>query len=221
KNLLLFFVLFLISRYSFALVDYTEVESTTTRPIKKLPPPSQSVSASAPSASVRQNSAPSGMFELSANYGVIDAEVGEQSGKLNVTTFKAHFETNYNIWLDAQWSMASFDAFNSIATGSSQKGNPQILLGINWMEFGGGGDRGAIDFIGGVNLSQNNSAFATSRTDKVVGVETSKRFGQFALGLGYHLWLTGNAKNQEQEEVAIGNIQRLSATMGWMVSPDK
>src|SRR5690606_10520676 len=37
-------------------------------------------------------------------------------------------------------------------------------------------------------------------------------------GLGYKVWLTGTPSNSE--EVTIGNVQRLSATLGWMVSPD-
>lgn len=217
KNIFLFFILFLISRYSFALVDYTETSETPPAPIRKLTPSGQTVSAPVKN-TIRQNSAPSGMFELSARYGSIDAEVGERSGKLNVTSFDAHFETSYNIWLDASWSMASFDAHSNIATGSSQKGNPKLLLGVTWLEFGGGAERATIDFVAGANLGQKNSVFATSRTDKIVGVETSKRFDSFVFGLGYRVWLTSAPKTSE--EIEIGNVQRLSASLGWMVSPD-
>lgn len=216
KNLLLFFVLFLISRYSFALVDYTESAPIAPAPVKRIAPPSQT--SMAQTSTVTHNSGPSGMFEVSANYGVLNAHVGDVSGKLNVTEFKAHFETNYNIWLDAAWAMASFDSSGQIAQGSSQKGNPQILLGVNWLEFGGAGDRATIDFLGGVNLAQKDSDFASSRLDKVVGVETTKRFSTFVFGLGYKVWLTGTPSNSE--EITIGNVQRLSASLGWMVSPD-
>lgn len=220
KNLLLFFALFLISRYSFALVDYTEETPQAPKAsnnIRRIAPPSSTVSASA-SSGVTQNYAPSGMFEIGAKYGQMDVEMGESAGKLNITRFDAHFETSYNIWLDASYSMASFDSAGNIGQGSSQKGNPHFLLGVNWLEFGGAGDRANIDFVAGANLGQNNSLFATSRTDKIFGVETAKRFNTFVFGLGYRVWLTDTPDNAE--ETNIGNVQRLSATLGWMVSPD-
>lgn len=218
KNLLLFFILFLISRYSFALVDYSEmVEAPASTPtqVKRIAPPSSSV---ASSSSVKRNSGPSGFFELSAKYGVMNAQLGDKSGKVNVTRFDGHFETPYNIWLDGSWSMGSFDSSSQLGEGSSQNGNPQVILGVNWLDYGGAGDRASVDFVGGVNISQKDSDFAASRTDKIVGVETAKRFSSFVFGLGYRLWMTGNASNSE--ELQIGNIQRLSASLGWMVSPD-
>ena len=219
KNLLLFFTLFLISKYSFALVDYTESydapPAQTKTQVKRIAPAATSV---ASSNNVVSRSGPSGMFEISADYGVIDAQVGDQSGKVNVTSFEAHFETSYNIWLNTQWAMGSFDETSSLGTGSSQKGNPQVILGVNWLEYGGAADRASMDFIGGVNIGQKDSNFATSRTDKIVGVETAKRFGTFVFGLGYRVWLTGNPSSDT--ELDIGNIQRLNASLGWMVSPD-
>ncbi len=216
KNLLLFFVLFLISRYSFALVDYTETESVKA-PAPRANTPTKTVSSNAPSR-IQQNYAPSGMFELAAKYGVLNAQVGELSGKVDVAQFHAHFETGYNIWLDANWALGSFNGEGSLGEGSSQKGNPQILLGVNWLELGAPAERAAVDFVAGVNLAQKNSYFATSRSDKVVGVDTTKRFSSFVFGLSYRLWLTGSAS--ASEELNIGNIQRLSASLGWRVSPD-
>lgn len=221
KNLLLFFTLFLISKYSFALVDYTESSpepAPAPTKIKRIAPPSSTNSSVASGSGMITRSGPSGVFELSANYGMIDAQVGDQSGKVNVTSFQGHFETSYNIWLDAAWSMGSFDSSSTIGEGSSQKGNPQVILGVNWLEFGGGADRASMDFIGGANIGQKNSGFATSRTDKIVGVETAKRFGTFVFGLGYRVWLTGSPS--QETELNIGNIQRLNASLGWMVSPD-
>src|SRR5690606_22183938 len=109
KNLLLFFVLFLISRYSFALVDYTEAEPV--RSTVREASATRTVTTRTPNR-VQQNYAPSGMFELAAKYGVMNAQVGEVSGKANVAQFAAHFETGYNIWLDASWAIASFDGKN-------------------------------------------------------------------------------------------------------------
>ncbi|MFX3675735.1 MAG: hypothetical protein ACN6I6_01735 [bacterium] len=218
KNLLLFFALFLISKYSFALVDYTEsVEAPAPAPtkIKRIAP---AASSSGQASMVRRNSGPSGMFELSAKYGVLDAEVGSKSGKVNVTRFDAHFETSYNIWLDASWALGSFDTSSNLGQGSSQNGNPQAIIGVNWIEFGGAGERASMDFVAGANFAQKDSDFATSRTDKIVGVETAKRFGPLVFGLGYRLWMTGSPGNAA--ELNIGNIQRLSASLGWMVSPD-
>ena len=54
--------------------------------------------------------------------------------------------------------------------------------------------------------------------DKVVGIQTSKRFHELALELGYELRLTGTPGREE--DLSIGNINKFSATVGWMVSPD-
>ena len=71
--------------------------------------------------------------------------------------------------------------------------------------------------VGGLSVGQKNSSFATERTDKIVGVSTAKRFYSFALGIGYEHRLTGTGGS---EEMIIGDITKLSASLGWVVSKD-
>ena len=53
----------------------------------------------------------------------------------------------------------------------------------------------------------SSSELASSRTDKIFGIESVKRFYTFALGLGYRLYMTGTP--EDDQEVDIGNIQKL------------
>ena len=93
-----------------------------------------------------------------------------------------------------------------------------MVLGLNWLEFGSGADSGNISFIFGYVMGQENSSFAHSRSDKIVGVETSKRFYDFALGLGYRFMMTGSPASEQ--EMDIGNIGQLIGSIGWMATPD-
>ncbi|MBY0416286.1 MAG: hypothetical protein K2Q18_19080, partial [Bdellovibrionales bacterium] len=115
-----------------------------------------------------------------------------------------------NVFLDASYWSASGD------TGRAN-GNPKIILGFNWLRFGNPSDEARLDIYGGVKLSAS-SKLGSSRTDKIVGAETTKRFGTFGLGIGYDMSIVGTPGNAEENSV--GNINRLTISGGWMVSQD-
>jgi hypothetical protein len=115
-----------------------------------------------------------------------------------------------NIFLDASY-------WNANGNEGSSSGNPKLILGFNWLRFGSPSEEAKLDIYGGVKLS-SNSTLGSSRTDKVVGAETTKRFGTFGVGIGYDMTLVGTPK--KSDENAIGNIGRLTISGGWMVSED-
>ncbi len=130
--------------------------------------------------------------------------------KYGVLNFNIHIQTPINIYLDASY-------WNASGNDGSSNGNPRLILGFNWLRFGNSYDEARVDFYAGAKLP-SNSYLGSSRTDKIVGAETSKRFGTFGLGFGYDLTMTGASKNDQER--SIGNIGRLTLSGGWIVSDD-
>jgi len=201
------------------LVDYSESESVapSKSPRPKASPRKVSKASKPRSSSAGPSYTPSGMFDLGMTYKSIDVKADETVGKVNVMEVNGHMATNFNIFLDFKYWQASTDIEELTSDSGSQEGNPEVLLGFNWLQFGGGEDGTSVDLLFGGRFS-SSSELASSRTDKIFGIESIKRFYTFALGLGYRLYMTGTP--EDEEEVDIGNIQKLYATFGWMVSHD-
>lgn len=205
---------------SHGLVDYSEPETmapSAPRARTKSAPKNISKRSAPRGASSGPSYTPSGMFDLGMAYKSIDVKSEETYGKVNVMEVKGHMATNFNIFLDFKYWQASSDIESLTSVSGSQEGNPEVLLGFNWLQFGGGEDGTSVDLLFGGRFS-SSSDLASSRTDKIFGIESVKRFFTFALGLGYRLYMTGAP--EDEEEVDIGNIQKLYATFGWMVSHD-
>ena len=152
------------------------------------------------------------------SYDTQDVEIGTKAGKVSALAFATHIQTRYNIFLAATVTQMRSDSIDLVSEKTSfQRGNPEILLGLNWLQFGKKEELATVDLYGGLSFGQKGSDFATQRSDQIVGVSTAKRFYDLALGLGYELRLTGDP---EGGELGIGNITRLSASLGWVVSHD-
>jgi len=189
----------LLTTKAFALVDYTE-SSSEPKTLPKTNYSTQRLNNDTRSLAWKSE------FSLSANYESSQIE----SNKYGFVNLNTHFQTPFNMYLDlSYWSASSKEG--------NQKGNPKIIMGLNWFKFGSSSDEAKIDFIAGAKLS-GNSKLASSRTDKIFGIETTKRFGTFGVGLGYDITLTGASKNDL--EMDIGNIHRIVVSGGWMVSND-
>lgn len=145
-------------------------------------------------------------FSFNTNYESreIDAE------KIGVINLNTHLQTPFNIYFDISY-------WNAQNAKGSQSGNPKGIIGFNWLRFGSPSDEARLDIYGGAKLA-GSSTLASSRTDKIFGVETTKRFGTFGLGLGFDMTLTGAPK--KQSDMSLGNIQRIALSGGWMVSND-
>ncbi|MGZ3809934.1 MAG: hypothetical protein ACXVCE_17755, partial [Bacteriovorax sp.] len=130
--------------------------------------------------------------------------------KLGVLTFNTHIQTPFNVYTDLTYWQAQ-------EKGGSLSGNPKAIIGFNWLRFGSPSEEARFDIYGGAKFN-GSSRLASSRTDKIFGLETTKRFGTFGLGIGYDLTLTGTPK--KSEDLSLGNVQRIAVSGGWMVSND-
>lgn len=187
----LFLIIFSFNTY--ALVDYSE------------PAPENKMTTAPP----RQDSKSliwKSDFSFNTNYEALEIE-SEKIGVLNLNT---HLQTPVNIYFDVTY-------WNAATEKGSQSGNPKMILGFNWLRFGSPSEEARLDLYGGVKLP-GSSELASGRTDKIFGVETTKRFGTFGLGLGYDMTLVGPPKNAQ--DMSIGNINRITLSGGWMVSND-
>lgn len=199
---ILSFLSLIISGNAQALVDYSEAvpekepKVPTNRSMTKIEGSSQGRSALIWKSD----------FSFNANYESREVDA-EKMGVINLNT---HLQTPFNIYLDLSY-------WNASTENGSQAGNPKGIIGFNWLRFGSPGDEARLDVFGGAKLA-GNSTLASSRNDKIFGVETTKRFGTFGLGLGFDMTMTGAPK--KAEDMAIGNIQRIAVSSGWMVSND-
>lgn len=220
NSTLTLFVLLFFCHSSWSLVDYTEEESFQPRSSgssrAKAPATPRPAAKSVTSA---RSSGPS-RYKISSslNYGSQNVSLEGTEGKLELLEIEAMVQTSYNIFAQARYYQAKStdESLASLSTGF-QSGNPDFILGFNWLQFGGKSDKATIDLYGGLRFGQNNSDFASSRTDRLLGVTTAKRFEEFAIGLGYEIQLTGNG---DESEMRIGNISKLSASVGWVASRD-
>lgn len=186
-----------------ALVDYSNAvgiseEKTSNKSVQKL-------STAAHSGGVRGLSWKSDL-SLTTNYESLEIE----ENKYGVLNINIHIQTPMNIYFDATY-------WNASGNEGSSSGNPKLILGFNWLRFGNSYDEAKLDIYGGAKLP-SNSYLGSSRTDKIVGAETTKRFGTFGIGFGYDLTMTGATR--KNEDYSIGNIGRLTLSGAWIVSED-
>lgn len=203
KTLLKCLPLFLISlsHTAHALVDYSEAV-----PENKLSPKSNSTTQLPMPKNESRALIWKSDFSFNTNYEAQKIN-GEKVGLVNLNT---HLQTPFNVYLDLTY-------WNAQTNAGSQSGNPRAILGFNWLRFGAPNDEARLDIYGGAKFS-GSSELASSRTDKIFGAETTKRFGTFGLGLGYDITLTGAPG--KTEDMSIGNIHRIAVSGGWMVSND-
>jgi hypothetical protein len=221
---LMFFLLLIIPRPSSALVDYSEADAPMMTPPKPAPRPSfarkrpaTQSKAKLPLAQAGQ-SAPSGWINFAANYETLNYQQETGESKVNFINIATKLNTPYNLYLDLDYWMASSSDEELTTTSSQQAGNPRAVIGFNWLNFGKAAEQTTVDLFVGASVKTTNSDFGSSRTDQIFGVETTKAFYSFILGLGYELRLTGTPGNLNESD--IGNIQRMTAVLGWNLSSD-
>jgi hypothetical protein len=197
KKILLPALLFSFSFQVFALVDYSDPPSEAPR--------GQKLATKIPT-KMESNGAGRSDFSLTTGYEISEIK-SEKVGSIN---FDLHFQTPYNVFFDGSFWQADYQ-------GKGQAGNPKFTLGLNWLKIGSPSDEARLDLTAGMRLA-SKSEIATSRTDKIFGIETTKRFMSFGVGLAYDLTIASEPTNEA--EMAIGNIHRIAVSTGWMVSND-
>ena len=113
--------------------------------------------------------------------------------------------------------MASAGDYKLANSTSNQNGNIQAKLGIRWLEFGSGHNRSSVDLLVG-GVFAEDSEFATSRSDKIFGIETTKILGVLGIGLSYEMRLTGTP--EKETEVDVGSIQKMSGLIAMQLTGD-
>lgn len=210
----------LLAYSSHALVDYSEPDYTPQNsgaaPIIKRSAPVNTVTTAKPSSN--KGSLFGGHLDFAFGLKSSDVKMNERNGKVQTFNFDGHFQTQYNIFLDFSYWQLSQRSKNIQQESGNEKGNPLVLLGFNWLEFGSGAEAATVDFYMGGLFGQSGSDLATQRTEKIAGLRTIKRFNQFALGVGYEFHFNGRPDNSQEME--IGDMRRFSASLGWVVSPD-
>ena len=198
-----------------ALVDYSEPEARPVVRRVQSPRPSPAPVQTVKTNQVTKRSAPSlGTFHLGTGYESISVKASEQDNKAAMYRVYGHLATKYNLFLEVFHWWANSDQVSS----KTLQGNPTMLLGLNWLRWGEFAEQATVDIYGGVSYKGSNNGFASTRTDKIFGLQTTKRFYSFSLALSYEMRLTGNPSNAQEME--IGNIQKLSGTIGWVATPD-
>jgi hypothetical protein len=180
---------------AFCLVDYSEVEDNKT--INKSQNTFNKIESK--SSLVWKSN-----ISLDTNYELLKMN-NQDIGLLNTSL---HFQTPVNIFFDADYWHANGEK-------NSSSGNTKLKLGLNWIKIGNPSEEAQINLIGGVRL-KSSSDLGSSRTDKIFGLETTKKFGSFGVGIGYEITLAGTPTNSL--DLDIGNIHKIEFSTGWMAS---
>ena len=123
----------------------------------------------------------------------------------------------FNSFLQTPWDIFVSGRFRRAGGEGAHRGNAGLLLGFNWLRFGGGSNRVGVDVFGGAGFGQKGSRFATSRTDTIFGLKTYKSFHRLSLEMGFQHHFTGEP---QAGELSIGDIQTFFLELGWQAGPD-
>ena len=202
-----------LSTQAYALVDYSSPVQADAPKAKPNSAPSKMASAGPSSISMEK------FFSLNTGIEKLKVNYGGQTNKVSLYSLGGHFQTPYNIYMDASFWGASAADSKITDKNKTQMGNPTMKLGFNWLTLGNASELATFDFTAGMMFAgPKSSDFSSSRTDAMVGVELTKRFSDFALLLGYEYRFAG--KTKISEETPVGNIQKIMASLGWKISND-
>lgn len=186
---------FSLSAYS--LVDYTDTSETKVRAPKE----SAKGSSGGSTALIWKSD-----FSIDTNYEIVEIDTSKV-GLMNIGT---HFQTPFNVYFDASFWQGKSD-------GNSYSGNPKLILGFNWFRVGNQSDMASLNLYGGAIL-KSNSQIASSHTDKIFGIETTKKFGTMGLGIGFDATLVG--RPNRATDMSTGAVHRIEVSGGWMATND-
>jgi len=208
---ILLFALASMSLFS-APPDYTKeipVKKKGSKKRKKSPGNSSSTKAS------KRNSFGGWTFE-----GIVESvDVKSFSPNENTTFYKmnVYYRPQEDLYLKLGYSLGFTDSSN-LNQGQSKKGNLGFRVVANWLRWSNGSFNSKLDLFGGISLKEQSSNFASSRTYKMIGFETSRNFSNLIFSLGHEYHMTGAPKNGA--ELAIGDIRKYYAIFGWKVTGD-
>ncbi len=213
SNYIVTTIFLFLSFNSYSLVDYTDYDDTPTPRKRSVRKSSPVVSKAKAKTSSRAQGSSRKYIDFQASFSHAEYDTSERSGKYDRLDLKATLATNYDFYVDVEYPMYSGRISETQVDTSYQAGNPLLVVGLNWLQFGGI----HLDMEAGARF-KGSSEFASQRTDKILGVSSSKRFNNVALSFGYHYTFTGSSDSETESD--IGNISRVKFEAGWVVSSD-
>lgn len=226
-QLSLFLYFLLGSCNVFALVDYSEPVAV---PEKKAVPKAELSSEAAKGSANSVGDGPSfslvkafsdlfGNLKFASTIGLGNrVEELPELAKYNKYTFDMRIESNFHFFFQGKYWIGEGKRFNDNAYNKqSQRGNPELVLGFNFLKIGSAADLATMDLWAGMELP-SSSLLAHSRKDQLFGIELSKRFRVMGFGLTYEYRKAGTP--ERLNELAPGNSQMTKVTLGWIVSSD-
>jgi hypothetical protein len=214
-KLILIIFLSLIAGRAFSLVDYSEVAESNDSPAPAAANRPNKLSTA--SSGAKKNTASTSAFAISTGFSQNSVQFEDEQYDVGSLNIHGHFDTDYSLFLDVNHSMHASENRALTENSSYEQGNPIVLIGFNWWRQGGVENLATFDLYGGAKVAQKNNLSST-QTAKIVGVETSKRFSILALTLNFEMRLNGTPT--AEAEMSSGNMQKLGAALGWVVSQD-
>ena len=205
---------------SFALVDYSDNSlppNIIRSPKRTVQNKSKKRIAKAKAPSSRRNIM-RGKISVKPYFDSSSVDTPERQGKISKIGVAASMKLLKGVSLQADYWQGSSADSSLTDDDSMQAGNPLLKLGFNWFRIGDAHNLLSVDLYGGLSLGMEKSSFASSRTDQIVGLQTSKKMNDFLVMLEGTYQITGNPKNES--EMDIGNIRTLSAGIGLYVTND-
>jgi hypothetical protein len=217
---LIYGTLFLSRNTLWALVDYSDNEKKT--PGNKSETPYERVRNGEANQLSTQRAGGSNLnklINLQLKYDSLDVRSNQKSAEASIVSINGHIQTKNSIFVTFKYWQAQSENVEISQDNSFQEGNPEVKLGFNWLRFGEGEEAANIDlYLGGV-FRTSESDFASSRNDKLVGIQTSKMFDrQFMLTFGSEYKIMGSPKNADH--LKLGDSKKFYAAMVWAATPD-
>lgn len=209
---------------AYSLVDYSMPDESLERRLEsKEQQRATTVRTAAPtstsSARTSKNSGPT-FLSILTKYDSLNVKdnASDTHGKMSVVSGEVRIQTPLNIFLTASYWQANTQDTEISQSSVYQKGNPKVVAGFNWFSFGDASNATKADIYGGASFAASNSLIGHSRNDKLLGIQTTKRFYDVALLIGGEFVSTGKVHNND--DMNIGNIMQFTAAIGWVVSRD-
>tara|TARA_Y100001970_G_C14244231_1_gene866945 strand:- start:2802 stop:3662 length:861 start_codon:yes stop_codon:yes gene_type:complete len=192
--------------------DYTEEVPTKKRRKKNTP---RSGSSKSSSKVIKQKGFGRWTFEGAIES--VDVESFSKNDNASFYKMNLYYRPQPDLYVKLGYYFGFADSLN-LNENQSRKGNLDFRVVANWLSWSNGAFNSKLDLFGGVSLKENSSNFGSSRTDKMIGFETSRNFSSLIFSLGHEYHMTGKPKNQG--ELAVGDIRKYYGVLGWKVTPD-
>ena len=210
-------VILLLALFSVPLLsappDYTEEIATKKKRRKK----NEKRADSSRSSSKATTKSGFGSWTFEGTIESVDVDSFSKNDNASFYKMNLYYRPQSDLYLKLGYYFGFADSLN-LNENQSRKGNLDFRVVANWLSWSNGSFNSKLDLFAGVSLKESSSNFGSSRTDKMIGFETSRNFSNLIFSLGHEYHMTGRPKNQG--ELAVGDIRKYYGVLGWKVTPD-